>query len=295
MSNLILNGYELTMQLNAKIYIIIITPELFSNSKIINIDNFSNIINEYNYNIIKYDLLENNLILILNCTIINNQTELLVLKLNKINHLPENYHLVKFNYKLIIDSLEFRGLEYYDPFNNYLNEIANRSYSEYKRKMFYENKRNNKLYYRISINIFDLHVELRYVNQIIKSIHIIDNMNEEIIKTHKDTYCQPLLLGNPKSNNINKKFDLIFKSLNSEIEDQNIYHFIEILKLINFGPYNRIYYEYKPNYVILKFNKKTNYKSIFEWSKNLYQHIYTFNQDTFDTDDPNEYILVDLL
>ena len=79
------------------------------------------------------------------------------------------------------------------------------------------------------------------------------------------------------------------------IEDTNIYHFIEILKLINYGPYNRIYYDYKPNYKVLKFNIKSGYKSIFEYSYNLYQHIYTFNNVTFDTIDTIEYILVDLI
>lgn len=322
MLSLSLIGNELSTILNESKYIIILTMENFKNNKYITLDNFTHIIHDQQC-IINYELLINILVLTLTYTInieqLNSKiTESIVLNLMRIIYKPEDYNLVKFNYKLMIDSEDYENKEIDIIINGgkTTNLIQHSHAFSKNQELEYRNelKNTNKIKYKISINFLGLNIQVNYVNQYIKSIDFINSFQSMFIKTHKnaffiqDIFLQKYNINVDKLTIINQVYsqypsiketmlniNSILDTSSDLIEDRNIYHFIEILKLINYGPYNRIYYDYKPNYKVLKFNIKSGYKSIFEYSYNLYQHIYTFNNDTFDTLDTNEYILVDLI
>lgn len=267
-----------------------------------NLSNFSVRIDQYN---------KNKIILILSY---NGETlsipfeSLTKYELILLNRLTENlYHI---NHKFMLDNKHFISIST----NHTLERLENGKY----RKLYYDGD-------QITVNIDDFYIQLGFANYntqyemyieciYIQNILCMDvelNINTGSKKEHnfkfsKYSYHNRYL----RYDKIIKdqKYSGIITILNkiNTVESSNIYkydivHFIfELLQYINYGPYNRIYINYVPNYTILKTDRV--FKGLFIYEDYHYIYIYHIDckdivcsETKYNIDDKSIYILCDKL
>lgn len=265
-----------------------------------NLSNFSIRIDQYNKNIIILIMSYNGETLSIPFELIT-KYELILL-----NRLTDNlYHI---NHKFMLDNKHFISIS-----SNYDMEKS-------------DNGKYKKLYYdgdQITININDFYIQLGFANyntqyemyidciyiQNILCMDINFDMKFDSKKNYQfkfskygynDRYIRyDKIIKDSKYSGIVTILDKINIVDSSNIYKYDIVHFIfELLQYINYGPYNRIYIDYVPNYTVIKTDKI--FKGLFIYED--YHYIYIYHIDcnyivctntTDYIDDKSVYILCD--